>query len=120
MRLKNILIVVEDVERSKDFYKELFGLEPVRQFEGNVILMEGLVLQERNSWEKLTGERVAFGGCSGELYFETADLKAFQQKLDNSRFEISYLCRLTTYEWGQKAIRFYDPDRHLIEVGEKK
>lgn len=118
MRLKNILMVVSDMERSLMFYKELFSLEAIRQFEGNVILTQGLVLQERAGWEKLTGKAVSFGGCDSELYFETGDLEMFQQKLDNSGLEIQYMCRLTTYEWGQKAIRFYDPDGHLIEVGE--
>ena len=27
MRLKNILIVVKDIEKSKQFYHDLFGLE---------------------------------------------------------------------------------------------
>ncbi|MBQ9140510.1 MAG: VOC family protein [Lachnospiraceae bacterium] len=118
MRLKNIVIVVEDMERSKNFYKELFGLNPVRQFEGNVVLTEGLVLQEKTGWEKLNGKMVSFGGSACELYFETHDLEAFQKKLDDSGLAVEYLCRLTTYEWGQRAIRFYDPDGHLIEVGE--
>ena len=52
MRLKNILIVVTDIEKSKRFYKELFGLEVVVDFDGNVILTEGLVLQDKAIWEK--------------------------------------------------------------------
>lgn len=47
MKLKNILIVVNDIEVSKRFYKSLFGLDVVTDFGGNVILTEGLVLQER-------------------------------------------------------------------------
>ena len=27
MKLKNVLIVVKDIERSKKFYRDLFGLE---------------------------------------------------------------------------------------------
>ena len=50
LRLKNILIVVRDLERSRSFYRELFGLETVRDGDGNVILTEGLVLQEASSW----------------------------------------------------------------------
>ena len=50
MRLKNILLVVENVERSIAFYKELFGLCVLKDFGGNVILTEGLVLQERKIW----------------------------------------------------------------------
>lgn len=48
MKLKNILIVVDSIERSKQFYKEIFGLNVIADFDGNVILTEGLVLQERN------------------------------------------------------------------------
>ena len=51
MKLKNIVIVVKDVERSKQFYKELFGLDVILDQEGNVILTEGLVLQEAKVWE---------------------------------------------------------------------
>ena len=45
MKLKNVLIVVKDVEISKKFYKEIFGLDVVVEFEGNIILTEGIVLQ---------------------------------------------------------------------------
>lgn len=44
MKLKNVLLVVGDIEKSKAFYKELFGLDVVTDFGGNVILTEGLVL----------------------------------------------------------------------------
>ena len=50
MKLKNILIVVDDIERSKKFYRDLFGLETVLDNDGNVILTEGLVLQDKNIW----------------------------------------------------------------------
>ena len=46
MKLKNVLIVVKDIERSKKFYQDLFGLEMVLDNDGNMILTEGLVLQE--------------------------------------------------------------------------
>ncbi len=118
MRLKNILIVVSDIERSKAFYKELFNLDLVRQFEGNVILTQGLVLQDKQIWEQLINRPLSFGGGVSQLYFETGDLEAFQQKLDNSGYKIEYLSRIMTYEWGQKVIRLYDPDRHVIEIGE--
>ena len=56
MRLKNFLIVVKDIERSKQFYYDLFGLEMILDNDGNMILTDGLVLQERNTgksfWEK--------------------------------------------------------------------
>ena len=47
MKLKNVLIVVENLECSKKFYHDLFGLEAAAVSEGNMILTEGLVLQEK-------------------------------------------------------------------------
>ena len=44
--LKNVLIVVDDIEKSIEFYRDLFGLQVVLKNEGNVILSEGLVLQD--------------------------------------------------------------------------
>ena len=46
MKLKNVLIVVKDIEKSKQFYHDLFGLEMILDNDGNMILTEGLVLQE--------------------------------------------------------------------------
>ena len=51
MRLRNILIVVKDIERSKKFYHDLFGLDIVLDNDGNIILTEGLVLQEEKIWK---------------------------------------------------------------------
>lgn len=118
MRLKNILLVVEDIERSIAFYKELFGLQVIRRFDGNVILTEGLVLQERKIWENLVGQQINYQGNATELYFIENDLEGFQEKLENSSFEIKYVHKLKEYSWGQKAIRIYDPDGHMIEIGE--
>ena len=118
MRLKNILLVVEDMERSIAFYKELFGLQVLRDFDGNVILTEGLVLQDRKIWEELVEQQVTYGGNAAELYFVEDDLGGFQEKLDQSAFEIHYAHKLKTHSWGQRAIRIYDPDGHMIEIGE--
>ena len=46
MKLKNVLIVVKDIERSRQFYHDLFGLELLLDNDGNMILTEGLVLQD--------------------------------------------------------------------------
>ena len=53
MRLRNVLIVVKDIERSKQFYHDLFELEPILDNDGNLILTEGLVLQDERIWKNL-------------------------------------------------------------------
>ena len=50
MQLKNVLIVVNDIERSKKFYKDIFGLEVILDNEGNVILTAILSRSERHNF----------------------------------------------------------------------
>lgn len=118
MKLKNVLLVVKDIERSKKFYRELFGLEVIRDFGVNVMLTEGLVLQEQKSWEELTGSVAEFGTHNAELYFEEQDMNAFLEKLDQYGQPIAYFNRCIMQESGRRVLRIYDPDGHVIEVGE--
>ncbi len=82
MRLKNVLIVVEDIERSKKFYQDLFGLRTLTDFGSNVILTEGLVLQDRGIWERLVKKKVVWGDSDTELYFEENNMDDFIKKLE--------------------------------------
>ena len=117
MKLKNVLIAVADIEKSIKFYKELLGLDVILDNDGNVILTEGLVLQDRKIWEKFLGKGVIPRNNASELYFEEKDIEAFAEKLNNYHEPIQYAKRLMEHSWGQKVIRFYDPDGNLIEVG---
>ncbi len=117
MKLKNILIVVKDIEKSKQFYHDLFGLNMVLDNDGNMILTEGLVLQEEKIWKDFLGKDVIPMNNSCELYFEEKDIEAFAQKLEELYPSIQYVNKLMTHSWGQKVIRFYDLDGNLIEVG---
>ncbi len=116
MRLKNILIVVSDIEKSKQFYHDLFGLDVLLDSEGNVILTEGLVLQDAEIWKTVTGKDVIRESNSCELYFEESEIEVFAEKLEKLYPDTTYVTRLMTYSWGQKVIRFYDLDGNLIEV----
>lgn len=117
MKLKNILIVVKDIERSKKFYHDLFGLNTILDSEGNMILTEGLVLQDEEIWKKFLGKDVIPESNSCELYFEETDIEGFIEKLEKLYPSIQYVNRLMVHSWGQKVVRFYDLDGNLIEVG---
>ena len=117
MKLKNILITVNDLETSIAFYKNLFGLEVIANNGQAVILTEGLVLQDAKIWQAALEQAMIPKHNSCELYFEDTDAEAFAEKLEHWKEPIQYVTKLTTQSWGQKIIRFYDPDGHLIEVG---
>ena len=116
MRLKNVLIVVKDIEKSRKFYHDLFGLDVVVNNDGSMILTEGLVLQDETIWKRFLGKDVIPENNSCELYFEEHNIEAFAEKLEKFYPEIRYVNKLLTHDWGQKAIRFYDLDGNLIEV----
>uniref|UniRef100_UPI003FEF7A01 VOC family protein n=1 Tax=Lachnospira sp. TaxID=2049031 RepID=UPI003FEF7A01 len=116
MRLKNILIIVDKLEESVRFYKDLFGLQVILKQEGNVILSEGLVLQDVNVWYESTQIPTTFHSNMTELYFEENDMECFIKKLESYDFCLNYVNKLTKLEGGQKLVRFYDPSGNLIEV----
>ena len=91
MKLKNVLIVVKDIEKSKRFYHDLFGLDVVLDNGGNVILTEGLVLQDKKIWESFLEKEVILWNNSTELYFEEYDLGAFVEKLERLYPRIQYV-----------------------------
>lgn len=118
MKLKNILLVVNDLERSKRFYRQLFGLCTALDGEETVMLTEGLVLQEKKVWEETLGEKVLARNHAAELYFEEKDLEGFLKKLETYDDPVRLIQPLTILPYGQKMLRLYDPDENLIEVRE--
>lgn len=117
MKLKNILLVVSDLEQSIAFYHDLFGLEVILDQDGNVIMTEGLVLQDAKIWRQFLGQGIIPKNNTCELYFEEQNIEAFVEKLEKYPLSIEYVNPLMVHSWGQKVVRFYDPDGNLIEVG---
>ena len=117
MRLKNVLIVVKDIEKSRKFYHDLFGIDLVLDNDGNMILTEGLVLQDEKIWKSFLGRDILLQNNACELYFEEQDIEVFVEKLERLYPSIEYVNRLMIHSWGQRVIRFYDLDGNLIEVG---
>ena len=115
MKLKNVLIVVDDMEESIRFYKEIFGLQVIVKQEGNVILSEGLVLQDAKLWaDVIEGDIIPFN--TTELYFEDNDVEGLADKLASNNIFVRVQTELTEMAGGQKMMRFYDPSGNLIEV----
>ncbi len=120
MKFKNPLIVVTNMEQSKQFYQNVLGLRVIMDFGANATLTGGICLQTRDSWKELTGindNHITFGGNTEELYFEEEQFDTFIKKLETME-EIAYVHPVIEHRWGQRVVRFYDPDMHIIEVGE--
>lgn len=120
MKYEGTMIVVKDIERSKRFYQEVLGLEVVKDFGANVTLTGGVILQTLNTWKgfiQKQDSQILFENNAAELYFEEDEMDAFLEKLQKIP-NIEYVNPVIEYSWGQRVVRFYDPDKHIIEVGE--
>ncbi|WP_425448303.1 VOC family protein [Dethiothermospora halolimnae] len=120
MKFLSPLIVVSDIERSKEFYYDVLGLEVVDDFGANVVLTGGMALQTKDTWLTFIHKKdseINFGGNVSELYFEEDDFDSFIEKISSIK-GINYVHPTLEHSWGQRVVRFYDPDRHIIEVGE--
>lgn len=108
--MPRVLTIADETEKKEH-------LEVILDNDGNVIMTEGLVLQDIKYWEKFLNRECISHNHMTELYFEEKDIESFAEKLRNYPEPIEYVNHLMTHSWGQKVIRFYDPDGNLIEVG---
>lgn len=120
MRYNSTLLVVADMARARHFYCALLGLRVTADFGANVTLSDAVSLQTLKSWREFINrpdEDIRFGHNAAELYFEEDDLDDFLQRLAVWP-DLRYVHPLMTHRWGQRVVRFYDPDGHIVEVGE--
>ncbi len=117
MKFKNPMLVVADMGKAVEFYKKVLGLHVIMDFGANKTLTGGLCLQTLETWKEFIGtNEISFGCNDAEIYFEEDDFDKLAEKL--KKFDIEYVHPVKEHSWGQRVVRFYDPDRHIIEVGE--
>ena len=120
MKYMGTLIAVKDIEKAKRFYHDILGLKVVGDFGANVLLTGGIFLQTAETWKNFIhkqDEEILFKNNAIELYFEENDIDLFMKRLEDFN-NISYVHPLIEHRWGQRAVRFYDLDNHIIEVAE--
>lgn len=118
MRFGCTLLSVKDIDKSVHFYTTVLGLSVENDFGANVTLSGRLSLQTESTWKCLTGnDEVSYGSNDSELYFEELDFDGFIARL--SRTEgIKYVHMPVEHRWGQRVVRIYDPDMHIVEIAE--
>ena len=118
MEFRMALLAVKDVEVSKRFYETLFNQTVVLDLGKNVTFSGGFGIQE--DFARLTGidpDAVVWKSGTMELYFEVDDFDAFLRQL-SSYPGVRYVHPPLKHEWQQRVVRIYDPDDHMIEIGE--
>ncbi|MBC5581147.1 VOC family protein [Anaerofilum sp. BX8] len=118
MKFELPLLAVQDVEVSKKFYKQLFGQEVVLDLGKNVTFSGGFAIQEDFAWlTDIDPDSVVRKSHNMELYFEVEDFDAFLHLLEQHS-EVKLVHPPKKHDWQQRVVRIYDPDLHMIEIGE--
>lgn len=105
------------MNKSVAFYKKVFGLRVVMDFGANKTLTGGLAMQTIETFKEFIGtDEIYFGGNNFEINFEEDDFDKFIYNLKECNVE--YVHPVKEHSWGQRVVRIYDPDRHIIEIGE--
>lgn len=118
MKYTCMLISVADINAARNFYEDLFRLEVFQDYGRNIAFTCGLALQQDFDWlVNLPKEKVLNKSNNAEIVFEEQDFDGFLNKLKEYP-DIEYLGEVLEHSWGQRVIRFYDLDGHIIEVGE--
>lgn len=118
MEFKLALLAVKDVNVSKRFYEEIFNQKVVLDLGRNVTFSGGFAIQEDFAWlTDLPADSVIEKSHNMELYFEVEDFDAFLKRLKSFK-NIEYVHPPKKHDWQQRVVRIYDPDHHIIEIGE--
>jgi len=119
MRYVGPLIVVKDVQRSREFYEKL-GQKVKYDFGENVEFSGGFSIHLEEHFEKLLGigynNNILMKSNNFELYFETEEI--FRVEDEIKEVGVEFIHEIREQPWGQRVMRFYDTDYHIIEVGE--
>lgn len=120
MKMMSVLLCVQDMEKARKFYETLFLQRVEMDLGANVSFASGFALQTKETWAQFIEKPesdIRFGNCDAELYFEEDDLDAFMERLRSAQ-DIRLVHDVKEQPWGQRCCRLFDPDGHIIEVGE--
>ncbi len=114
------LVLVEDISRSQEFYEKTLKQKVKYDFGENVCFEGDFAIHSRSHFEKVAKMKdsgnIVEGSNRFELYFETERIDEIHNELN--RIKVEFLHEVEEQPWGQRVLRFYDPDRHIVEIGE--
>ena len=119
MKYSGTLLVVRDISRARKLYEGLLGCVVSMDLGVYIAYANGIALQQEQTWlsfiDREAGE-ITYGANDGEIYFEEHEIESFFVRM--RVFDVELIHELIEHSWGQRVVRFYDFDGHIIEVGE--
>ena len=118
--LEWIILVTDNFIASRNFYKDILGLEIVREATDEEFCQFKLqncflAMYGRKEMQTLVGDAINHNG-GGAIYTfaESEDIDADVASL--KRRGVTFIKDPTTQPWGQRTAYFTDPDGHIWEL----
>lgn len=120
IKFHSSVIVCKNIKTMTKFYEDILDLKVEVNYGASVIFKNSFSLwqlSEKHVITKTLGYTYSpLGNNNFELCFETDDFDSALERL--KAHKINYLHKTVVETWGQKTVRFYDPEKNLIELGE--
>ena len=119
MKYSGTLLAVRDINRARKLYEGLLGCVVGMDLGVHIAYTNGISLQEEQSWLSFIdkqADEITYGANDAEIYFEEHEIESFFVRL--RVFDVALIHDLVEHSWGQRVVRFYDFDGHIVEVGE--
>jgi catechol 2,3-dioxygenase-like lactoylglutathione lyase family enzyme len=120
LQFQSAVLLVKDIAASRYFYEGLLGQTVEMDFGPN-IGFKGFAIWQVDHASQMIFERLPeavkrLGQDNFELYFETDNLENVWTSLTAANTPVVHPLR--EQPWGQRVLRVYDPDGHIVEIGE--
>ena len=114
------ILTVDEIAPSRYFYEQLLGQKVTFDFGVNVSFEGGFAIHLKSHFQSLLGDAAHYPVTSkannGDLVFEVDEIEPLYQRLEQA--EVEFIHAIQEQPWGQRVMRLYDPDGHMIEIGE--
>ncbi len=117
LAFRHSIALVCNLEKSTHFYKELLGLTVDQAYDTIVIFKEGFAIHDAKLYTGYAGRKYKpMEEANVVFYFVTPCIEEVYDRLREN--QVSFIHEVQTQVWGEKCMRFYDPDGHIIEIGD--
>jgi catechol 2,3-dioxygenase-like lactoylglutathione lyase family enzyme len=107
------LVTVSDIKQSRNFYENLLNQKVKFDFGENITFHGDFAIHLQSHFEMLIdNKKVTYGGNN----FEFDDIEQIVRTLKDNN--VLFVHGIREQPWRQKVVRFYDPDKNMIEIGE--
>jgi catechol 2,3-dioxygenase-like lactoylglutathione lyase family enzyme len=111
------VLFVKDMAVSRKFYEGVLGLQVEADFGENIGYVGGLaIMRKEYAHQVIFGRQMECGSHAMEIYLETAQIDEAVTRLQE--YGVHFIHPVREQPWAQRVMRFYDPDEHIIEIGE--